>query len=115
MIKIFHNPRCRKSREGLQILQDSGKEFEVVLYLQDIPDKKTMSDLISKLDINPDQLLRKNEADWKEHFRGKDLTDEEVIEAMIKYPKLIERPIVVDDKRAVLGRPPELIKEFLDQ
>lgn len=99
----------------MQILQDSGKEFEVVLYLQDIPDKKTMSDLISKLDINPDQLLRKNEADWKEHFRGKDLTDEEVIEAMIKYPKLIERPIVVDDKRAVLGRPPELIKEFLDQ
>ena len=115
MIQIFHNPRCRKSREGLQILEDSGKEFEVVLYLQDIPNKKTMYDLINKLGIKPDQLLRKNEADWKEHYRGKEMTDEEVIEAMIKYPKLIERPIVIDDTSAVVGRPPELIKEFLNR
>ena len=115
MIKIFHNPRCRKSREGLQILENSGREFEVVLYLQNIPDKKTLSALIKKLGIKPDQLLRKNEAEWKEHFKGKDMTDEEVIEAMTKYPKLIERPIVFDDKSAVLGRPPELIVEFLNE
>jgi arsenate reductase len=112
-MKIYHNPRCRKSREGLQILEDSKKEFEVVLYLDNPPSEGELKSIVSKLGISPLELVRKGEADWKENFKGKDLTDDEIIKAMIAYPKLIERPIVVSGNKAVVGRPPERIKELL--
>ena len=113
MLKIYHNPRCRKSREGLAILQDSGKEFEVISYLENIPTKEELRDLINKLGYTPIDLVRTNEAIWKENFKGKTLTDDLIIDAMLKHPKLIERPVVVSGDSAVVGRPPEKIKRLL--
>jgi len=113
MIKIYHNPRCRKSREGLEILENSGKDFKILKYLEDVPSKEELTEVIRLLDISPEQLLRKNEAIWKENYRGKNLSDADIIDAMIEHPKLIERPIVVNGKKAAIGRPPELIKKIL--
>lgn len=113
MIKIYHNPRCRKSREGLQILENSGKEFEIIKYLEDIPSEEELAKIIKKLNINPIQLVRKNEKIWKENFKGKDLSDHEIVKAMIENPKLIERPIVINNNKAVIGRPPETILEYI--
>jgi len=113
MIKIYHNPRCRKSREGLEIVEQSGKDFEVIKYLEDIPTKTELIAIVNLLDISPEQLIRKNEAIWKDNYRGKELSDEDIIDAMLEHPKLIERPIVLNGKKAVIGRPPELIKEII--
>src|SRR5210317_944415 len=104
MIKIYHNPRCRKSREGLQILENSGKEFEIIKYLEDIPSEEELAEIIKKLNINPLQLVRKNEKVWKENFKGKDLSNHEIVKAMIENPKLIERPIVINNNKTVIGR-----------
>lgn len=112
-MKIYHNPRCRKSRETLQLIQDAGVEPEVVEYLKDVPSKADLKELVGMLGIKPYDLLRRGEKDFKENFKGKDLSDDEWIAAMVKYPKLIERPIVVKQKKAVLGRPPENVKELL--
>ena len=113
MIKIYHNPRCKKSREGLEILEQSEKEFEIIKYLEHIPSKKELKSIIDKLDIAPQELVRTQEKIWKDKFKGKSLTDDEIIEAMLEFPKLIERPIVIHDDKATVGRPPELIKELL--
>lgn len=113
MIKIYHNPRCRKSREGLQILEDSGKDFEIIKYLDEIPTEKELSDIIKLLNINPIDLVRKNEAIWKDNYKNKELTDNEIITAMVQNPKLIERPIVVNNNKAIVGRPPENIKKII--
>ena len=113
MIEIYHNPRCRKSREGLAILEASGKDFKIIKYLEDVPSAKELSDVIKKLGISADQLVRKNEAIWKENYKNKDLNESQIIEAMIAHPKLIERPIVISGEKAVLGRPPENITAFL--
>lgn len=113
MLKIYHNPRCSKSREGLQILEESKIDFEVIKYLDNPPSVKELTDLIQSLNISPIQLVRKGESIWKEQFKGKELTDSQIIQAMLDYPKLIERPIVVKDNEAVIGRPPVLIKTLL--
>jgi len=113
MIKIYHNPRCRKSREGLQILEDSGKEFEIIKYLDEIPTEKELSDIIELLGIKPIDLVRKNESIWKENYKNKQLSDNETITAMVENPKLIERPIVVNNNKAIVGRPPENIKKII--
>lgn len=113
MIKIYHNPRCRKSREGLDILEKSGKGFELIRYLENIPTKEELKTILSLLGISAEKLVRKNEAIWKENYRGKLLSDEEIIAAMILHPKLIERPIVINGKKAVIGRPPEDINTIL--
>lgn len=94
-------------------MEKSGKDFEVVKYLEDVPSKEELKTLISYLGIVPMDLVRKNEAIWKESFKGKNLTDDEVITAMADNPKLIERPIVVNGKKAVVGRPPENISKLL--
>ena len=113
MIKIYHNSRCRKSREGLQILEDSGKDFEIVKYLDEIPTEEELSYIIKLLNIKPINLVRKNESIWKDNFKNKELTDNEIITAMVKNPKLIERPIVVNNNKAIVGRPPENIKKII--
>jgi len=113
MIKIYHNPRCKKSREGLAILEKSNKKFEIVKYLDDIPSAETLSEMIKLLKITPIQLIRKTESIWKEHFKGKEMSDAKIIEAMISNPKLIERPIVINNNKAVIGRPPENIISIL--
>lgn len=112
-MKIYHNPRCSKSRQTLAIIEEKVAKVEIVKYLENIPSKEELKDILTKLNISPLQLIRKNEADWKENFKGKDLSDDDIIEAMIAYPKLIERPIVVKDNKAVLGRPPENVLELL--
>lgn len=113
MITIYHNPRCSKSRQGLAILENSGKEFTVVKYLDDTLTKSQLKKIISYLGINPIDLLRKNETIWKSDYKGKELSDEQIIKAMINNPKLIERPIVVNNTKAVVGRPPESILNIL--
>ncbi|WP_299053273.1 arsenate reductase (glutaredoxin) [uncultured Polaribacter sp.] len=113
MIKIYHNPRCRKSREGLTILENSGKEFEVVKYLENLPTEKELTNIISLLNISPIQLVRKSEKIWKEKYKGQELTDIEIIKAMLENPKLIERPIVISNNQAVIGRPSETILSIL--
>src|SRR5690554_7106794 len=113
MITIYHNPRCSKSREGLTFLENSGKEFRKILYLEDQLSVKELTDIIQKLNIPAMDLVRKNEAIWKENYKDKTLSDQEIIQIMVENPKLIERPIVVNQNRAVIGRPTEKIKEVL--
>lgn len=113
MITIYHNPRCSKSRQTLGLIEGKGQDFVVKEYLKDTPTTSELTNVIALLGIEPEQLVRKGEPEFKEHFKGKDLSDEEWIEAMITYPKLIERPIVVDGDRAVLGRPPENVLTLL--
>ena len=113
MIKIYHNNRCSKSRNGLQIVEQSGKPFEVVKYLEDVPSGKELKAIIKLLGIKPIDLVRKNEAIWKADYKGKDLSDAEIIKAMVENPKLIERPIVINGNKAVIGRPPETILDII--
>ena len=113
MITIYHNPRCRKSREGLELLESSGKPFKIIKYLDDLLTEDQLKAIITKLDIQPIALVRKNEAIWKSDFKGKDLSDDQIIKAMVQNPKLIERPIVVNGGKAVIGRPKELISEII--
>ncbi|WP_196888343.1 arsenate reductase (glutaredoxin) [Aureivirga sp. CE67] len=113
MIKIYHNPRCSKSRQGLAILENSGKEFETIKYLDTPPSEQELKDILALLDISPINLVRKGEAIWKENYKGKDLSDAEIIKAMVENPKLIERPIVINEKKAVIGRPPENIESII--
>jgi len=114
MIKIYHNSRCRKSREGLEVLENSGKKFEVIKYLENVPTKDELRNVISCLDIKPINLVRKSETIWKEKYKNLTLSDEEVIDAMITHPKLIERPIIINGNRAVIGRPASNIDSILD-
>lgn len=113
MIRILHNPRCMKSREGLELVRKSRQDFTVVPYLEEPPTPERLRKIISYLGIRPIELVRTNEKVWKENYKGKNLTDEAIINAMSDNPKLIERPIVIKGKRAVIGRPPEKISEFL--
>jgi len=112
-MKIFHNPRCSKSRQGLQILQNSSQNFEIVDYLKNPPTVKELKEIVAMLGFTPIQLVRKNEPIWKENFKGKTLSDTEIIKAMCDYPKLIERPILLKDGNAILGRPPENFTRLL--
>ncbi len=112
-MKIYHNPRCTKSRQTLAILEEKNANFEIVEYLKDIPSKSELQDLLQKLNIPAEKLIRKGEPAFKENFKGKSLTEEEWIDAMINFPKLIERPIVIQGDKAVLGRPPENVLELL--
>jgi arsenate reductase len=113
MIEIYHNPRCRKSREGLAILENSGKEFKIVKYLDNVPSAEELTEIIHLLGIFPIQLVRKTEKIWKENYKGIEMSDADIIKAMTKNPKLIERPIVINKKKAVIGRPPENIDSII--
>jgi len=110
---IYHNPRCSKSRQGLAILKELNQDFEIVEYLKNPPTQEELSSIIKKLQIKPIELVRKNEVIWKENYKGKELSDEQIIKAMVKNPKLIERPIVITNDSAIVGRPPENIKNIL--
>ena len=110
---IYHNPRCKKSRETLHILQEKGVEPSVVKYLDNPLDKKSLQAICKKLGIEATDLLRKNEAIFKENYKGKKLDHNTAAEAIAKYPKLMQRPVVVKGDRAVIGRPPENVLELL--
>lgn len=113
MITIYHNPRCRKSRETLALINDANKEVEIIEYLKEPPSTGELKKLLAKLNKSPEEILRKGETIFKEKFKGLKLTDEEWIEVMVENPKLIERPIVVRGNKALIGRPPENVQEFL--
>ena len=114
MIKIYHNPRCGKSREGLAILEKSQQKFEIVKYLETPPTRVELENLIKQLGNTPIELVRVKEEIWIKKFKNIELCEAQIIEAMIQFPILIERPIISDGKNAVLGRPPEKIHVFLN-
>jgi len=112
--KILHNPRCSKSRATLQLLQDHGFEPEIVLYLETPPDAAQLRSIIAKLGLSPGQLIRKGESEYAElGLDHPDITDEQLIEAMVSTPRLIERPIVLANGKAAVGRPPESVLSIL--
>lgn len=113
MITILHNPRCIKSREGLSVLEHSGKDFKVIKYLDEPISVDTLKHIISLLGITPIELVRKNESIWKSEFKNMTLSDDDIIEVMIKNPKLIERPIVINGNKATIGRPSQNILSIL--
>ncbi len=114
MYTIYHNPRCSKSRQTLALLQEHNIEPEVVLYLETPPSAEQLGTLINQLDIDARALLRKGEDAYKNNnLSNSDLSTEQLIDAMVAHPKLIERPIVVKGERAVLGRPPENVLALL--
>jgi len=113
-IKIYHNPRCSKSRMAMQLLSDKGIKANVIEYLSTPPDKKTLQNILNMLGLQPRQLMRTHETEYKDNnLANESLNDEQLIEAMVKYPKLIERPIVVNGDKAAIGRPTENILEIL--
>lgn len=113
MIQIYHNPRCSKSRLGVQFLEEKKVDFEVIQYLKNELTASELKEILSKLDMQPIDLVRKNEKIWKEEFKGKELSDAQIIEAMVQHPKLIERPIVINGEKAVVARPTENIEVIL--
>jgi len=113
-VSIYHNPRCSKSRQTLAILNEKGIEPEIIEYLKDAPTAETLKDILDMLGLEPRELMRKGEAEYKENNLANDaLSRDELIQAMVDFPKLIERPIVIKDGQARLGRPPEQVLEIL--
>jgi arsenate reductase len=106
-MKIYHNPKCSKSRQTLEIVRSKTSEFEIIEYLKNPLTAKEITVLLSQLNIKPLALVRTQEIIWRENYKGKELTDIEIINAMFENPKLIERPIVVKNNKAVIGRPTE--------
>lgn len=113
MIQLFHNSRCSKSRQCLSLFENSGKKFEIIKYLENPPSIAELTELISKLGINPIDLVRKKEKLWIEEFKNKGLSAKELIEIMVKNPILIERPIVIKGDKAVVARPLEKALEII--
>lgn len=113
MLTIYHNPRCSKSREGLSLLELQGNLFTVIKYLSEPLSKEDITSIIAKLGIAPIELVRQKEKVWIDQFKSSQLSDEDIIEVLVKHPSLIERPIVVNGDRAVIARPAESIKQIL--
>lgn len=113
-VKIYHNPRCSKSRQTLDLLRQRGIEPEIIEYLQDPPDAGTLREIIGMLEISPRQLLRTGEEEYRAlGLDAQEFDDERIIEAMVEHPRLMERPIVVTGGKARLGRPPERVEEII--
>ncbi len=113
MIIIYHNNRCSKSRDSLAILNEQNIDFKVIEYLQNPPTAKQLKTLLKKLKLKPYELIRKSEELFKAEYKDKDFSDDEWIEVMVNNPVLIERPIIVNGNKAVIGRPPEKVLEIL--
>ena len=112
-MKIYHNHRCRKSREGIKYLESKKINFEVIDYINNNLSSEQIRNILKKLQFKPIELVRKNEAIWKEKYKAKDFTDDQLIKILSNEPKLIERPIIVSEKLAVIGRPAENIDKLL--
>lgn len=113
MIKIYHNPKCSKSREGLCLLNDLNKDVEIINYMTTAISYNELEEIIKLLDIKPIELVRTKESIWKDLYKDKNLSDNEIIEAMVAHPKLIERPIVINGNKAVIGRPTQKIEKII--
>lgn len=112
-VTIYHNPRCGKSRAALAILVEHGAEAVVVEYLKTPPTRNELREILSKLGMKPEQLVRIGEDVYKQKYAGKSMSDDQWLEALEKNPILMERPIIVKGDRAVVGRPPEKVAELL--
>lgn len=113
VLTIYHNPRCGKSREGLQLIENLNLPFTTINYIKEPLTQNELTALIKKLGIAPIDLVRIKEALWKEQYKDKNLTDDEILQALAQNPVLIERPIVVNGNKAVIARPAERINEIL--
>ena len=114
-ITIYHNPRCSKSRAACALIAESGIEAEVIDYLTTPPSRDELRILLAKLGMRASEIVRRGEAAFSEHYAGRELSDEQWLDALIDHPILIERPIVVCGDQAVIGRPPEKVLELLDE
>lgn len=113
-MKIYHNPRCRKSRETLTLIQEAGIEPEIIEYLQETPTASELDAILKKLKLQPQQIMRTGEDIYKElKLKDRELSRSEAIQILVEHPKLIERPIVVKGKQAIVGRPPENVLRLL--
>ena len=112
-IIIYHNNQCSKSREALGILKDEGVDFEIIEYLKVEQSSNEIKDLLNKLGISANDLMRKGEKDYIENVKGKELSEEKLVDLLLKFPKLIERPIVIKGNKAIIGRPPTLVVDFI--
>ena len=112
-MKIYHNPRCSKSRKTLNLILEANKEVEVVKYLDTPPTEDELRDILDKLNLPIEYLIRTGEEIYLTEFKGKDLTVDEWIKALVKNPAMLERPIVVKDNQAIIGRPPENVFKLL--
>ncbi len=113
-VKIYHNPRCSKSRQTLQLLQEKGVNVEIIEYLKTPPTVAELTDILQKLNIKPRELMRRREAEYKATgMDNSELSEEDLIAGMVAAPKLIERPIVLANDKAAIGRPPESVLEIL--
>lgn len=113
MIVIYHNPNCSKSRESLEILETNKEDIQIIKYLDEPLKAEKLNKIIKLLKIKPIELIRQQETLWKDNFKDLEFTDEELIDVMINYPQLIERPIVINGDKAVIGRPPTKILDIL--
>ena len=110
-VTIFHNPRCSKSRQTLELLQQNGVQAE---YLKTPPDAEQLEQILTLLGLEPRELMRSNESEYREqNMDNPDLSREQLIALMVQYPKVIQRPIVIKDGKAAIGRPPETVLEIL--
>ena len=112
---IYHNPRCKKSRDALQLLKKKNIKFRVIKYLEEVFDKQSLEKVLYVIGKKPSEALRKNEEIWKKRFSGKKIVEEEILKLMIQYPKLIERPIVIYGNKGVIARPLEKLMDFIDK
>jgi arsenate reductase len=112
-LTVYHNPRCRKSREVVQYLEQNDLSFEIVKYLDQSFDKNTLGDVLKKIDRKPSEILRINEALWKKEYASKNLSEDQILELLVEHPKLIERPLVTTANKGVLARPVENLVDFL--
>jgi arsenate reductase len=112
-VKIYHNPRCRKSRETLELIRSKGVEPEIILYLEQVPSAAEIKLLLARLDMNMQDIIRKEEPFYKEKLKNLKLNDDEWITVMRENPKLMQRPIVVKGSKAIMGRPPENVLKLL--
>lgn len=111
--EIYHNPRCSKSRQTLQLLRDNGVEPTIIEYLKETPSAAELKKILAKLHLNPQDIIRKGEQIYKDRFKNLDFTDDEWVDILVENPKLIERPIVLKGNKGVIGRPPENIETLL--
>jgi arsenate reductase len=112
-IIIYHNPRCSKSRATLALLQEKGIEPKIIQYLETPPSEGELDSILNKLGKQPEDLMRTGEDEYKEHVKGKDLSRAEAIALMVQYPRIIERPVVINGDKAAVGRPPESVLDIL--
>lgn len=113
MITVYHNPRCSKSRASIAFLEEQGVAYKIIKYLEANLTQEDIKTMLNKLNYSPIQLVRTKDSFWQENFKNKTMTDQEIIDAMVSFPQIIERPVVINGPKAIVARPTEKISEIL--